>query len=114
MTNITMPLQHAELEASAGAAAVASWRKDVKLNLHGVQLQVFTITTLPQQSELDAADQLVRRLSPGARRTYALGGTQKYELPTSEVSLSQVNELPRRHSPLRTIPAIPHPCLIDC
>ena len=54
--------------------------------------QVFTITTPPAQQEVEAADRLVRQLSPGARKTYALGGTQKYELPTSEVSLSQVRQ----------------------
>ena len=41
-------------------------------------------------AELQAADELVTSMSPSARRTYALGGTQKYELPTSEVSLSMV------------------------
>jgi ABC-type multidrug transport system ATPase subunit len=51
---------------------------------------VFTITTAHADADLEAADALVRSLSPGARRTYALGGTQKYELPTAEVSLSQV------------------------
>lgn len=29
-------------------------------------------------------------MCPGARQTYALNGTQKYELPTSEVTLARV------------------------
>ncbi len=58
--------------------------------------QVFTVTTAMASADLDAADALVRSLSPGARRTYALGGTQKYELPTSEVSLSQVRRSPEQ------------------
>lgn len=47
--------------------------------------QVFTITTPVEQE--GAAEQLVRRLSPGARLTYSLGGTRKYELPVGEVTL---------------------------
>lgn len=47
--------------------------------------QVFTITTPTEQEE--AADALVRRVSPGARLTYALAGTRKYELPVGEVTL---------------------------
>ena len=50
--------------------------------------QVFTITT-PQEQEA-AADAFVRRLSPGARLTYALAGTRRYELPVGEVSLPTV------------------------
>ncbi len=46
---------------------------------------VFTITVPPAEEQ--QAEALVRRLSPGARLTYALGGTRKYELPTSEVTL---------------------------
>lgn len=46
---------------------------------------VFTISTPPEQE--DAADALVRRMSPGARCTYALAGTRKYELPVAEVTL---------------------------
>lgn len=59
--------------------------------------QVFTITTPLRQQEVEAADRLVRQLSPGARRTYALGGTQKYELPTTEVTLSQVRTRHTQH-----------------
>jgi len=51
---------------------------------------VFTITTPPEQEPL--ADALVRRISPGARLTYSLAGTRRYELPTEEVSLSAVFE----------------------
>ena len=56
-------------------------------------MQVFTITVSAKPAELHAADELVRTMSPSARQTYALGGTQKYELPTSEVSLSTVRLL---------------------
>jgi ABC-type multidrug transport system ATPase subunit len=49
---------------------------------------VFTITTPPAEEQ--QADALVRRLSPGARLTYALGGTRKYELPTNDVTLPAV------------------------
>ena len=49
---------------------------------------VFTGTTVPGgESSLDA---LVRRISPSARLTYAVGCTLKFELPTSEVSLASV------------------------
>lgn len=51
---------------------------------------VFTITTPTEQEE--AADALVRRVSPGARLTYALAGTRKYELPVGEVTLPGVFE----------------------
>ena len=53
-------------------------------------IQVFTITVPPHSAQLQAADVLVMSMSPSARQTYALGGTQKYELPISEVSLSTV------------------------
>lgn len=46
---------------------------------------MFTITTPPEEQA--AADEFVRQLSPGARLTYALGGTRKYELPVGEVTL---------------------------
>lgn len=52
--------------------------------------QVFTVTVPARQQELAAVEALVARMAPGARRTYALGGTQKFELPSNEVSLSQV------------------------
>lgn len=32
----------------------------------------------------------MRRMSPAAVQTYALAGTQRYELPTSEVSIGSV------------------------
>ncbi|KAG2497357.1 hypothetical protein HYH03_004516 [Edaphochlamys debaryana] len=53
---------------------------------------VFTLTVAPSpggQAEAEAAE-FVAALCPGARRTYHLGGTSKYELPTSGVSLSGV------------------------
>ena len=49
-------------------------------------LQVFTITTPIEQEA--AADALVRRLAPGARLTYTLAGTRKYELPVDQVPLA--------------------------
>ena len=51
---------------------------------------VFSIT-VPIGQEA-AAEALVRRLSPGARLTYAIAGTRKYELPTDEVALPAVFE----------------------
>jgi hypothetical protein len=45
--------------------------------------QVFTIT-VPAEQEA-AARQLVLSMSPNARLTYSVGGTLKFELPTSEV-----------------------------
>ncbi|GAB4824041.1 hypothetical protein N2152v2_011087 [Parachlorella kessleri] len=51
---------------------------------------VFTIT-VPSEPEQEArAQALVLQLAPGARLTYALAGTRKYELPCSQVSLSAV------------------------
>ncbi|KAF8065710.1 ABCA3 [Scenedesmus sp. PABB004] len=49
---------------------------------------VFTIA-VPSDQEA-AAHAFVAGLSPSARLTYSVGGTLKYELPTSEVSLSRV------------------------
>jgi hypothetical protein len=92
-------LKRSPRATAAGDAAIA-WTRNSPKNPPSLLLcechletsipQVFTITTPPAQQEVEAADRLVRQLSPGARKTYALGGTQKYELPTSEVSLSQV------------------------
>lgn len=51
--------------------------------------------TVPGEAEeVAAVRKLVARLAPGSRRTYALGGTQKFELPCDEVSLSQVPSPP--------------------
>lgn len=47
--------------------------------------QVFTVTT-PVGPDVEQAAAYVRQICPSARATYALAGTQKYELPTSEVS----------------------------
>ena len=52
--------------------------------------QVFTVTVPGEAEEVAAVRKLVASLAPGSRRTYALGGTQKFELPCDEVSLSQV------------------------
>jgi len=49
---------------------------------------VFTITVAPER-EADARA-FVTQLAPNAQLTYAVGGTLKYELPTSEVSLAAV------------------------
>jgi hypothetical protein len=49
---------------------------------------VYTITVPPEQ--LVDAKQMVESWSQSAVLTYELGGTLKYELPTSEVTLSQV------------------------
>ena len=49
------------------------------------------MTTPAGAEDLAAAHELVTAMSPSARRTYAVGGTQKYELPTAEISLSQVS-----------------------
>ncbi|DBA75618.1 TPA: hypothetical protein ACH3X2_009057 [Trebouxia sp. C0005] len=46
---------------------------------------VFTVTT-PVGPDVAEAAAFVQQLCPSARPTYALGGTQKYELPTSEVA----------------------------
>lgn len=51
-----------------------------------LDMQVFTVTT-PTGSDVQHAAAFVRQLCPSARPTYALGGTQKYELPTSEVTI---------------------------
>ena len=49
---------------------------------------VFTITSDPKY-EADVAE-FVKNLCPNARRTYSLAGTQKYELPSKEISLDQI------------------------
>ncbi|GBF88379.1 ABC transporter A family member protein [Raphidocelis subcapitata] len=49
---------------------------------------VMTLTVAPGQE--GAARAFVARLSPGARLTYSVGGTLKFELPSEEASLSQV------------------------
>ena len=48
--------------------------------------QVFTIMTPPDQG--DAAHDVVLSMSPGARLTYSLAGTRKYEIPAKEVTLA--------------------------
>jgi len=49
---------------------------------------VLTLTTTALR--VAEAEAFVRELSPGAQRTYALGGTLKYDLPISEVDLATV------------------------
>lgn len=52
---------------------------------------VFTVTVAHTPRCADRVAELVQDICPtGARLTYALGGTFKYELPTSSVSLSKV------------------------
>lgn len=43
----------------------------------------------PPQNEKEVED-LVKRLSPNARRTYHISGTQKFEFPKRDVRLSDV------------------------
>lgn len=49
----------------------------------------FSITTPVQQEDV-ARRLVVERMAPGAKLVYALGGTQKYELPLEEVSVDGV------------------------
>ncbi len=49
------------------------------------------MTTPAGVEDVAAAHELVTAMSPSARLTYAVGGTQKYELPTAEITLSQVS-----------------------
>ncbi|GAX85307.1 hypothetical protein CEUSTIGMA_g12724.t1 [Chlamydomonas eustigma] len=51
---------------------------------------VFTITVPPNEDQ--AARKHVLQMSPNAILTYELGGTLKYELPCSEITLSGVFE----------------------
>lgn len=51
-------------------------------------VQMFTVTTAPEDAQ--RMHERVMRLSPGAKRTYALGGTGKYEMVRSETPLSAV------------------------
>ena len=49
---------------------------------------VLSVTTQPGQEGV--VDDLVYRISPSAKLTYAVGDTRKYEVPTTEASLSTV------------------------
>ena len=49
---------------------------------------MLTITT-PQQEEAEVID-LANNLSKNARKVYGLSGTQKFELPKTEVSVADV------------------------
>ncbi|KDD76906.1 hypothetical protein H632_c71p3, partial [Helicosporidium sp. ATCC 50920] len=63
---------------------------------------VFSITVPPH--ELDRADALVAGFAPGARLTYSVGGTRKYELPAGEVTLADVfGTMSRAHAELNIL-----------
>ncbi|KAL9372573.1 hypothetical protein Peur_034817 [Populus x canadensis] len=49
---------------------------------------VFTMTT--SINDEHEVEQMVRRLSPNAERTYHMAGTQKFEMPKHEVSMADV------------------------
>jgi ABC-type multidrug transport system ATPase subunit len=51
-------------------------------------VQVFTITT--PEAEDRQAHNVVMQMSPHAKRTYALGGTSKYEMPCTDIDLSSI------------------------
>ena len=48
-------------------------------------VQVYTIMTPPNAEAMQQAEAFVHGLAPSACRTYAVGGTQRFELPMSEV-----------------------------
>ena len=48
----------------------------------------FTITT--SLADVAAAKDSVLNMCPAARSTYSLAGTQKFELPTSDITIAQV------------------------
>ena len=49
---------------------------------------VFTVTAAAGEDE--AVEQLVRSISPTAKRTYHIAGTQKFEMPKHGVKISEV------------------------
>eukprot|EP00892_Ulva_mutabilis_P007665 jgi/Ulvmu1/5270/UM022_0064.1 len=49
---------------------------------------VFTVTVSMEQE--DAVHAFVKDMSPNARRTYALAGTSKYEVPCTDIELSAI------------------------
>ncbi|CAN6237534.1 unnamed protein product [Urochloa humidicola] len=49
---------------------------------------VFTVTAAASEDE--AVEQLVRSISPTAKRTYHIAGTQKFEMPKQGVKISEV------------------------
>ncbi|CAN6456044.1 unnamed protein product [Victoria cruziana] len=49
---------------------------------------VFTMTTSASQEE--EVENLVRQMSPAAKKVYHLSGTQKFELPKQEVRIADV------------------------
>ncbi len=53
---------------------------------------VFSISVPPEQ--VSDAKKFVSTMSPNSVLTYELGGTLKYELPCSDVALSEVSSAP--------------------
>jgi hypothetical protein len=51
---------------------------------------VFTITT--SEAQLDDAQKFVLRMCPGGKRTYLVAGTTKWQLPSKDITLSEVFE----------------------
>ena len=49
---------------------------------------VFTVTAAAGEDE--AVERLVRSISPAAKRTYHIAGTQKFELPKQGVRIAEV------------------------
>lgn len=49
---------------------------------------VFTLTT--SQSDEQQVENLAHLISPNAKKTYHLSGTQKFEIPKQEVKISDV------------------------
>ena len=80
-----------ETSALASTGRVSNKRRGRCLTVRAGCVQVFTITVAHTPGALAAADGLVRSMAPSAKRTYALGGTQKYELALGEVTLSKVS-----------------------
>ena len=52
---------------------------------------MLTVTTQAGVEE-DKVKSLVHSMTPNAKLTYALAGTQKFELPTADVSLASIFE----------------------
>lgn len=46
--------------------------------------------TVPESIDAARVDALVRSLSSDAKRTYALGGLYKYDVPCKDISLSEI------------------------
>lgn len=52
------------------------------------RVQVFTVTAPMDQEE--RVHEFVKHMSVNARLTYALAGTSKYEIPCTDIQLSQI------------------------